>query len=318
MLRELQTFLAVVRHGSFASAAANIGLTQSAVSAQIHRLEEELGLSLFDRSGRTAVLNSAGYDALDVADEIMAAYAKLRSNTAGFRTGLVRVGAISSAQLSFVADALAAFRSENPECRVKMLPGVSLNLLGQVDSGEVDMAVIIKPKFALPSDLLWRPLLTEPFFLLARETQKDCSWRELIEREPFIRYDRNSFDGRLVDKFLRRLNISVRDAVELDELQGIVRLVQRGAGVALLPNTAALYIPDGIVTMDLGEETFFREVGLVERPANSLQATAILLAMRILEAAQMQSRAIQSPNSNKIKAAAQRNARLIDELRFEK
>ena len=54
MLRELQTFLAVVRYGSFASAGANIGLTQSAVSAQIHRLEEELGLALFDRSGRSA------------------------------------------------------------------------------------------------------------------------------------------------------------------------------------------------------------------------------------------------------------------------
>ena len=315
MLRELQTFLAVVRQGSFASAAANIGLTQSAVSAQIHRLEEELGLSLFDRSGRTAVLNSAGYEALDVADEIMSAYVRLRSNTVGSRAGLIRVGAISSAQLSFVADALAVFRSENPECRVKLLPGVSLNLLGQVDSGEVDMAVIIKPKFALPSDLHWRPLLTEPFFLLVREAQKDCSWRELIEREPFIRYDRNSFDGRLVEKFLRRLNISVRDAVELDELQGIVRLVQRGTGVALLPNTAALYIPDGVVTLNLGEDTFFREVGLVERPANSLQPTAILLAMRILEAAQTQSRAIQSPHSDKIKAAAQRAISLRKQTR---
>ena len=58
MLRELQTFLAVVRHGSFASAAANIGLTQSAVSAQIHRLEEEL--AAFTRRER-ALLFSTGY-----------------------------------------------------------------------------------------------------------------------------------------------------------------------------------------------------------------------------------------------------------------
>jgi len=140
---------------------------------------------------------------------------------------------------------------------------------------------------------------------LAREAHKDVAWQELIEREPFIRYDRTSFDGRLVDKFIRHLKLSVRDAVELDELQGIVRLVQRGAGVALLPNTAALSIPDGVVALGLGEETFFREVGLVERSANSLQPSAILLAMRIVEAAQSQSRALRS-FADRADAAAQR------------
>jgi len=288
MLRELQTFLAVVRHGSFGRAGANIGLTQSAVSAQIHRLEEELGLALFDRSGRSAVLNSAGHEALAVADEIMAAYAKLGRNAASSRAGLIRVGAISSAQASFLADALAIFRSENPECRVRLVPGVSLNLLGQADSGEVDMAVIIKPRFTLPADLHWRLLLSEPFFLLAPETHQRFTWRELLEAEPFIRYDRNSFDGRLVDQFLRRSKISVKEAIELDELQGIVQLVRRGAGVALLPSTAALSLPDGVVALSLGEATFFREVGLVERPAHSRQPAAGLLALRILEAAQAQ------------------------------
>lgn len=288
MLRELQTFLAVVRYGSFASAGANIGLTQSAVSAQIHRLEEELGLSLFDRSGRHAVLNSAGYEALAVADEIMAAYSKLGRGAASSRAGLIRVGAISSAQASFLADALAIFRSENTECRVRLVPGVSLNLLGQVDSGEVDMAVIIKPRFTLPADLQWRVLLSEPFFLLAPKTHQRFTWRALLESEPFIRYDRNAFDGRFVDQFLRRSKISVKEAIELDELQGIVQLVRRGAGVALLPSTSALSLPKEVVALSLGEATFFREVGLVERPAHSRQPAANLLALRILEAAQAQ------------------------------
>jgi DNA-binding transcriptional LysR family regulator len=298
MLRELQTFLAVVRYGSFASAGANIGLTQSAVSAQIHRLEEELGLALFDRSGRHAVLNSAGYEALAVADEIMAAYSKLGRSAASSRAGLIRVGAISSAQASFLANALALFRSENPECRVRLVPGVSLNLLGQVDSGEVDMAVIIKPRFTLPADLQWRVLLSEPFFLLAPKTHQRFTWRALLESEPFIRYDRNAFDGRLVDQFLRRSKISVKEAIELDELQGIVQLVRRGAGVALLPATSALSLPKEVVALSLGEATFFREVGLVERPAHSRQPAANLLALRILEAAQVQACADERPESD--------------------
>ncbi|MCY1254193.1 HTH-type transcriptional activator CmpR [compost metagenome] len=286
MLRELQTFMAVVRYGTFANAAAHIGLTQSAVSAQIHRLEEELGFPLFDRTGRSAVLNGSGSEALAVAEEMMTLYAKLGRDASSPRTGLIRVGAIASSQVSFLADALAVFRSENPGYRIRLVPGVSLNLLGQVDSGEVDIAVMIKPPFALPSDLQWRVLLSEPFVLLSHQKQKHANWRELLESEPFIRYDRGSFGGRLVDQFLRRSRIAVKEAIELDELQGIAQLVRRGLGVALLPKTKALELPRGVAVHDLADATFFREIGLVERPSHSRQAAATLLAQRITEAAE--------------------------------
>ncbi len=282
--------MAVVRYGTFANAAAHIGLTQSAVSAQIQRLEDEVGYPLFDRTGRSAVLNASGREALAVAEEMMAVYAKLGQSVNSGQTGLIRIGAIASAQVTFLAEALTAFRNENPGYRIRLVPGVSLNLLGQVDSGEVDIAVMIKPPFALPSDLQWRVLLTEPFVLLAPQKQKDQGWRELLESEPFIRYDRGSFGGRLVDQFLRRSRISVTEAIELDELQAIVQLVRRGLGVALAPMTSALTIPRGVVVKELGDATFFREIGLVERPSHSRQAAGTLLAQRIAEAAERSTR----------------------------
>jgi len=55
MLRELKTFLAVARHGTFAAAGLHVGLAQSAVSAQIRNLELALGVRLFDRTGRHAI-----------------------------------------------------------------------------------------------------------------------------------------------------------------------------------------------------------------------------------------------------------------------
>lgn len=67
MLRELKTFIAVTRHGTFAAAGMHIGLTQSAVSAQIRQLEQALGVPLFDRTGRQATLNAAGLRALPLA-----------------------------------------------------------------------------------------------------------------------------------------------------------------------------------------------------------------------------------------------------------
>jgi len=285
MLSELKTFIAVSQYGTFSGAGARIGLTQSAVSAQMQRLEEQLGFALFDRTGRSATLNEAGRETLALAEEMMTLYARLSERGAvAAESGMLRVGAIASAQVSFLADALARFRGDRPGWRIRVVPGVSLGLLGQVDSGELDLAVIIKPPFALPSELEWRTLVTEPFVLLAPKTLvrgkgNARSWRELLRSEPFIRYDRTSFGGRLVDRFLRRSRLNVHDVIELDELQGIVQLVARGIGVALIPNSMGLgKWPASVAALDLGEATFQREIGLVQRPRHSRQAVAGALA----------------------------------------
>jgi DNA-binding transcriptional LysR family regulator len=275
MMREIKTFLAVARCGTFAGAGSTIGLTQSAVSAQIQRLEQDLGFSLFDRTGRSATLNAAGRQAVELAEELLAVYAKLAERGSDAeQSGLLRVGAIASAQASLLVGAIRQFRRDLPGWRIRVIPGVSLNLLALVDSGEVDAAVIIKPPFALPSELKWRTLTTEPFVLMVPRELADRPWRELLKSEPFIRYDRNSFGGRQVDRFLRRIRVSVQDVVELDELQGIVSLVAQRVGIAIVPQAAALHIPKTVATLPLGDDTFIREVGLVERKTPTQQAAA--------------------------------------------
>ena len=69
MIRELKTLIAVAQHGTFAAAGQRIGLTQAAVSAQMKRLEAELGVALFERSGRAAVLTQRGQETLQQAQE---------------------------------------------------------------------------------------------------------------------------------------------------------------------------------------------------------------------------------------------------------
>ncbi|MGF7187426.1 DNA-binding transcriptional LysR family regulator [Robbsia andropogonis] len=266
MMRELKTFLAVVRFGTFASAGAHIGVTQSAVSAQMQRLEEELGFPLFDRTGRSASLNAAGKRAVTVAEELLAVYARLvhpeEDNEQG---GQLRVGAIASAQVSFLVPALQRFRDAAPAWRVRLIPGVSLNLLSMVDGGDADLAVLIKPPFAIPPELRWRTLRREPFVVLAPATMQASAWREALRSQPFIRYDTGSFGGRLVDRFLRRARINVQEIVELDELQAIVDLVAHGVGVALVPMAASLRLGEAVRVLSLGQETFHREIGILER-----------------------------------------------------
>jgi DNA-binding transcriptional LysR family regulator len=276
MIRELKTFLAVVQHGTFASAGFQIGLTQSAVSAQIQRLEEELGFPLFDRTGRAAVLNAAGKQAVALAEELLGVYSRLSTQgEAAEKSGLLRVGAIASAQGSFLVDAIRLFRQDLPGWRVRVVPGVSLNLLAKVDSGELDVVVMLRPPFAVPAELSWQTLLAEPFVLLAPNELAGQPWRTLLKTQPFIRYERNSFGGRLVDRFLKKVRINVNDAVELDDLQGIVGLVAQGLGVAMVPQAQSLFMPENIAVLPLGDETFYREIGLVQRETRNPQlATA--------------------------------------------
>ncbi|NWE37427.1 LysR family transcriptional regulator, partial [Pseudomonas gingeri] len=118
MLRELKTFIAVTRHGTFAAAGMHIGLTQSAVSAQIRQLEHVLGVQLFDRTGRQATLNAAGIRALPLAKEILETF-----NRNEYR-GELKVGAITTAQTGLLPQALVRLRQAAPTVECKLVPGV--------------------------------------------------------------------------------------------------------------------------------------------------------------------------------------------------
>ncbi|HEY2979367.1 MAG TPA: LysR substrate-binding domain-containing protein [Burkholderiaceae bacterium] len=286
MIRELKTLVAVAREGTFAAAGQKIGLTQAAVSAQMQRLEGELGFELFDRSGRSARLNSMGHQTLAQAQELIRLYNNLGSRHVGrAATVLVNIGAIASVQRSLLPDVLARFHKQCPGCRTRVIPGLSMELINQVDAGEIDMAAIIRPPFALQSDLRWTTLVHEPFRLLVPRHVEGDDWAELLSSHPFVRYDRASFGGRQVDRFLRAAHLSVQEVCEVDELDAIVRLVANGVGVALVPQTAILRRwPAAVRAIDLGHHTFHRDIGLVHRASRSLSEPARLLAQLVCNA----------------------------------
>jgi len=284
MIRELKTFIAVAREGSFAAAGKRIGLTQSAVSAQMQRLESELGLALFERAGRSSRISKAGQHVLEQAQELMRLYSRLGSAQAGAAPGrLVTLGAIASVQRSLVPDALARFHRRHPACRTRIVPGLSLELVNLVDAGEIDMAAIIRPPFSLQSDLQCTVLAREPFRLIAPRGMAGDDWAELLASQPFIRYERTSFGGRQVDRFLRGMLLSPREVCEVDELETIVKLVDNGVGVALLPQTAAYRRwPAGVKAIDLAQHTFHRDIVLVHRAEQTLAEPAQAL-VQLLE-----------------------------------
>jgi len=211
MIRELKTFLTIARCGSFAAAGNKIGLTQSAVSAQIKNLEDALGLRLFDRTGRSANLNAAGLRALPLAEQIIETFALMgQPESVDDYRGELRIGAIGTVQTGLLPPVLLRLLREASGVEPKLVPGVSLNLLSQIDAGEIDLAVMIRPPFALPKELHAELIQKEPFVLITPlNIEGDDPFKLLVEH-PFVRYDRSSFGGRQVSQFLRKHHLDVR------------------------------------------------------------------------------------------------------------
>ena len=267
MITELQTFIAVVRHGSFSAAGQHIGLTQSAVSNQIQRLEAFIGAELFDRTRRSAVLNDTGAKTLARAEALMVLYAKLNDPEHDDETtSSLRIGAIASVQASVLPRALALLRQEQPRLLIHIDPGVSMRLMDQLDSADIDVALMIRPPFGILPEMSWQTLAYEPFKLLVPTSVKGRDWRALLQSQPFLRYERTSFGGRLVTRFLRDNGLVVKESIELDEITGLMNLVAEGLGVALVPMVEAyLPTPPGVRAVALGEKVFYREIGILRR-----------------------------------------------------
>lgn len=257
----------VVRTGTFAAAGKQVGLTQSAVSAQIKSLEETLGVTLFDRSGRTATLNAAGQRAVPMAEQILSLFSVMGTpERAEEYRGELRIGAIGSVQACMMPSILLRLRERSPGIEPTLVPGVSLNLLNQVDSGEIDLAIIIEPPFALPKELDIQRVRSEPYVLIAPPGTPSEEPLRVLAQYPFVRYDRTSFGGRLVTQFLRKHRIQPRQVLELDELDAIARMVERGLGVSLIPQ-AGLWTEreTPLTVIPLGAHLFHRELILVSR-----------------------------------------------------
>lgn len=279
MIRNLRTFLTAAETSSFSAAGAKLGLTQSAVSTQIRRLEEEFGCLLFERTGKSVALSDEGRTLLPDAVRILELFQGMKRR--GKDTELaapIDLGAITTVQSMLLPKVLHSFRKAYPAIHVNIVPGMSIQLLAQVDSRELDIAVLIKPRLGIPSDLKWITLMRERYVGIA-PAAAPSALKELLATLPFIRYNRGSHGGQLVDRFLKRHGLWVSDGMELDEPSVILQMVSEGLGCAIIPGQLVpLDTTPGVQVLPLPGKPLFREVGiLVRQSALKLPSVAALI-----------------------------------------
>ena len=236
-IRLLRTFIAVAAEGSFAAAAPRVALTQAAVGLQMRTLESELRRPLFERQGKSVTLNDAGRELLPSVRKLVALYDQMlaASPAAEPMAGTVHLGAVVSAVRPLI-QATLALKARHPGLELHVTAAKSIDLLADVESGALDAAIVVREPGPARPALAWTALYAEPMVLLAGRSIEQAAPRALLQRHPFIRFDRSQHTGQLVERTLRKLRARPQEFLELNAIESIVELVRSGLGLAILPH----------------------------------------------------------------------------------
>jgi DNA-binding transcriptional LysR family regulator len=262
--RFLESLIAVVDYGSISAAARHQNLTPGAVAQRIQALEVEIGTRLIERSGRRAHATEAGVQVIKNARPILHAIRELPTLiTNKSISGTIRIGAIGTAMTGMLPPILKELSLSCPDLDIYIELGESKDLYRQLMARELDCAFVVEPDFKMPKACERFILREEPLIVLASASMASADPHELLASQPFIRYDRNSWGGRLADAYLQRHEISPQERFELDALDAIAVLVDRGLGVSLVPDWQPPW-PEGIAIakLPLPDVSVMRKIGL--------------------------------------------------------
>ena len=263
----LKTLIAISERGSFSAAADEICISQAAVGQQMKRLEENLNVTLFDRSQRTLTLNQLGKALVPKARDIVHAYETMLDDLVGGAAhfGQLTLGAVPSTTSIMVPMAIKRLVTAHPNLHVHVVTGLSDDLTDQLERGALDVAILsLKDK---PSaNMNWQPLAEEEMVLLTSPQLSGDDPLQLLREQPYIRHTRRGAVGVLAEAWLSENNIPVRGTMELESLDSVVNMVSHNLGVSLVPN---ICVPGAAFAamraIPLGGKSISRKFGILTR-----------------------------------------------------
>jgi len=271
-LRQLKTFVAIAESGSFHAAAEKMSITQSAVSMQMKNLEETLQLELFERSVRPPRLSNTGLLLLEQAREIVRLYDKIleASPVASQLAGSIRIGTIPGASF-ILPETLDNLRKTYRHLQVRVRSSLTDELVNLVAQGRLDAALVTEPN-DLDSQLISRPVLSEPLLVLASHDQTGKSDVDLLKGNHYISFNRKAEVSRIIEESLRQRHIKVDPIMELDTLETFQMMIMRGLGVGILPiSSIRERFLDDFYKVPFGSPALQRKISLVQRRTHHRQ-----------------------------------------------
>jgi DNA-binding transcriptional LysR family regulator len=237
-LRQIEVFEAVARHASYSRAAAELHLTQPAVSTQIRKLEEHAGLPLFEQFGKKIYLTQAGDELLRHSRAILQQFEEAEEAMAqftGVAGGKLDVSVISAGDY-FFPRLLVEFARRHDGVKLNLSVHNREELLKHLADNRTDLAVMVRPPGR--ADTIHEPFAPHPYVIVAAAGHPLVRARNIplsrVVREPFIVREQGSDTWQsMADGFgthLRRLNV----ALEIKSTETIKQAVIAGMGIGFL------------------------------------------------------------------------------------
>ncbi len=289
-IRHLRAFIEVAQSGSFTRAAEHLHLTQSTLTATVKQLEEQVGLTLLDRTTRRVLLSAAGQGFLPVAERLVSDFdtsVRDLQATAQQQQGHVAIAASPSVTARLLPPVVSEYHRQQPNIAVSLFDHSASVIEKQVLNNEVDFG--IGGNHSNHSELLYQPLLLDRFgVVMAPERcllrhKEGIGWQQLAT-EPLVHLSSDTGIRAQLSKLGEDVAFSIRSAkLEASSPAGVAALVREGLGMSVLPALAAsTAMFDGLEFQPLEEPAIFRDIHIISRRGRTLSPAANALLEQLL------------------------------------
>lgn len=283
--RKLSAFCKVYEHRSFSRAGEALYLSQPTISAHVHSLEEELGVSLFDRLGRTVLPTGPAEVLYRAASEVFRRLEVARGEIDLIQekvSGTVAIGASTIPAHWLLPDLLAGFSQTHPEVRFSLSVSGSGRILRELESGTLEIGMV----GAAPRDegLTAVPLVRDEIVAVVRRDARDrLVGQEPMERWPWIMREPGCGTRQALELGFSeagRSLASLGGRVLVESTHAVIASVRAGLGVGAVSRLAVeRELAEGdFVAVDLGLAPIRRSIHLVHKTGRTLLPATVALA----------------------------------------
>jgi molybdate transport repressor ModE-like protein len=259
--RRLRVLLAIARTGGVLAAADELGITPSAASQQLNKLEDETGHALVVRTPKGSVLTPAGLAMAEAAEEIEHALNAARARMEGGAelSGVVRVGGFTSFLRTVVIPHLPDWRLQYPQLQIRIveddLPAL-MRLLRQrgLDAVVVELDSMTAEQRSLPAGVSEEPLLDEPWKLVVPSgALLDTENIDLARLPmPWLGVEPSAANASVIGRLRRATGAQVETVHQYQDTLTALALVAAGEGAAVVPALALSgVVQDGVDVLDV-------------------------------------------------------------------
>ncbi len=237
-LRQLQVFESVARHLNHSRAAAELFLSQPAVSMQIKQAEQTIGMPLFEQVGKKLFLTEAGREMLHYSRSIILLMQEMETvfeEMKGLEHGHLDIAVVSTANY-FMPQLLAKFIQAHPKIKVSLSVANRDAVIKQLEDNSADLAIMGQPPEG--TDMVAEPFMENPLVVIAAPTHplslaSHIQAKQLV-RETFLLREQGSGTRGVVERFFASHKLPLPAHMSMDTNEAIKQSVQAGMGIGII------------------------------------------------------------------------------------